>query len=227
MYSDTIEMETTHSAKPWLDAGVAVGGEGSDAYIRYVKLDFFVGEEHPNDIIDKFEYYRNDVMIEEYDLADDITYWDNHFDYRDESSDLAFDQEYTYYVKSITYEGEEHNSLKHSVTPRRPDPIDRPEPEITDVTSDHDNEIVYLHIHDESESASMIEIYAELGDNEWIWEGEFTTGELNTDEDGNYMFPLGTEDAPTGINTLRSKAKVKIQGIYSEWSNWNVTNIIN
>lgn len=227
MYSDTIEVATAHPAKPWLDVGAAVSGEGSGAYIRYIKLDFFVGEEHPNDIIDKFEYYRNGDLIEEYDLADDITYWDNSFDYKDESSSLNFDQEYTYYVAAVTYEGDVYKSLEHSVIPHRPDPIDRPEPEITDVSSDHENEIVYVHISDESGSASMIEIYAELDDGEWIWDGEFSTSELQTDSEGSYMFPLGTEDAPTGIRTLRSKAKVKIQGQYSGWSGWNVTYIIN
>lgn len=227
MYSDTIEIATTHPARPWLDVGAATGGEGSSAYIRYIKLDFFVGEEHPNDIVDKFEYYRNGELIEEYDLADDITYWDNHFDYRDESSSLSFDQEYTYYIAAITYEGDVHKSYEHSVTPRRPDPIDRPAPEITGVSSDHDNEIVYIHIKDESESASMIEIYAELNDGEWVWDGEFTTGELETDDDGSYKYPLGTEDAPGGFSTLRSKAKVEIQGIYSDWSGWNTTTIIN
>jgi hypothetical protein len=225
MYSDTIEIATAHPAKPWLDVIAGKTGEGSAAVLDYIQLDFFVGEEDASEIVKKFEYFRNEEKIGEYSVPE-ITIG-NDFEHKDESDQLQFDQEYTYYVVAHTKDGEQVKSLEKSITPQRPDEIDRPEPEVEGVSSDHDNELVYIHVNDVSGTSSRIEFYAELNDNEWIWEGEPNTSDLKTDADGNYMIPISTEEAPNGINTLKTKARVYITGQYSGWSDWNVSTIVN
>lgn len=225
MYSDTIEISTAHPAMPWLSASVRVQGEGANAYIDYVRLNYFVGESRANDIVDKFEIYRNEVMISEYQIPSVIT--GNNFEYKDESSDLSFDQDYVYYIIAHTKTGEQFKSLDASVTPIIPDEIDRPAPQILSVYSNTETNTINIHVKDVSGTATFIDYYSEIEDDGGVyyWTGEPAISNLNTDSQGNYIITLDADDIPGGFKTIKTRARARISGNYSDWSDWNVSSV--
>ncbi len=223
-YSDTIDIETAHPAMPWVSTSARVIGEGPGADIEYVRLKFFTGEQETVDVVSKFEYFRDGEKIGEYEVPSIIN--GNDFEFKDESIDFNFEQEYVYKVVSFTHDGEQIESLEAAISVNVPDVIDRPAPSIEEITSDATEKVIYLHIKDVSESATYANIYAELGDGEWAWEGgDRALSNLDQDEDGNYMFPLSTEGAPGGFKSIKAKAKVTIQGKESDWSAWSVATV--
>lgn len=223
-YSDTVEIETAHPAMPWVSTSARIAGEGSGATIEYVKLEWFTGEPETVDVVSKFEYFRDGEKIGEYEVPS-ITNG-NDFEYKDESINFNFDQEYVYTIVSHTHEGEQLESFESAITMRVPDVIDRPAPTIANITSDASEKVIYLHINDVSENGTYCNIFAELGEGQWVWEGgDRALSNLEQDEDGNYMFPLSTEGAPGGYHSLKAKAKVTIQGQESDWSTWSVATV--
>lgn len=223
-YSDTIEIETAHPAMPWVSSVASVDGEGAAATIRYVKMEFFTGQDPTYEVVEKFEVFRDGVSIDEFEIYQGG--YGNDFEYKDESINFNFDQEYVYQIVSHCHDGEQVKSLEEAITIRVPDVIDRPAPSIANITSDVDNKVIYLHINDVSENGTYFNIYAELGEGEWAWEGgDRALSNLDQDEEGNYMFPLSTEGAPGGFHSLKAKAKVTIVAQESNWSSWSVAKV--
>jgi len=223
-YSDTIEIATAHPAMPWVSIGASVDGEGSGASIRYIKMEFFTGADPSWEVIEKFEYFRDGEKIGEYNLPQ--FGYSNSFEHKDESINFNFEQEYVYTIIAHCHSGEQLESLESAISVNVPDVIDRPAPSIEGITSDATEKVIYLHIKDESEAATYANIYAELGDGEWVWEGgDRALSNLEQDEDGNYMFPLSTEGAPGGFKSIKAKAKVTIQGKDSDWSSWSMATV--
>jgi len=223
MYSDTIEIATAHPAMPWVSARARVTGEGSEAYIEHIKLEYFIGASSAKDVVDKFEFYRNNEKIGEYQISPVTN--SNSFDYIDDDITFNFDEEYTYYIIAITTEGEQMQSLDAGVTANIPDAIDRPAPQVSGISTDQENNLIFVHVNDVSNSASYIELYADLDDGAWIWEGSAGVSELSTDENNNYKFALSTEDIPGGFKTLEYKARVTIMNKNSDWSNWGISTV--
>lgn len=219
MYSDTIEISTAHPAMPWLSTGYQTDGDGPGASVRYIRLNYFVGESKAGDLIDKFVYYRDGV---EFNVRNVSSVAGNSFEYQDESITFNFDQEYTYKVVAHTHQGETFESFESTVTPRVPDEVDRRAPEIKGLTTDFSNERMYLHVNDVSGNAQFIEFFVEIEKDNYFWEASVNVADLSQDPDGNYMIGLNLTDVPNGNKEIKAKARIEVGGTTGDWSPWSL-----
>lgn len=214
-YSDTIEVTTAPVCQPYAHAQAYVTGEGDEAVIEYIYLSWNVGSE---DDIDEYEIYRDGELI-----ATEPT--GNEQSFKDYDGSIDFNQEYTYAVVSKMSEGESLESFDCYVTPKRPDVIDRPAPEILSVSSIRETKEIDVLITDVSQSPNnLIHYKGELEDLNYSWDYQVNAGDLATDEDGNLIIGLVAEGADLPTNQtiwLKSRVRIYVEGDWSEWSDVN------
>lgn len=189
-----------------------VTGEGDEAVLEYIYLSWKVGSE---DDISSYSIYRDGELISTEPTGNDQSY-------KDYDNSLNFGQEYTYAVVANTNQGESLESYDCYVTPKRPDVIDRPAPEILSVTSNRETKEIDLLITDESQSPNnLIHYKGELEDLNYAWDYQVQVGDLATDEDGNLIVGLSAEGAELPTNQtiwLRSRVRIYVEGDWSDWS---------
>gem|GEM_PF-3245109 len=215
MKSDTITIETGLKYQPYLNSCYAqISGEANAAEIQHIFLEWTVGE---TTNVDEYEIYRNGNLI----YTETASY---ESEFRDTDS-KNFDQEYTYKVVVVKDNGERLESLESTVTPHRPDAIDRDVPEIIKVTSNSADKSIEIHLSDVSNSGlDLIGFYAELEGLNYYWESDIKVVDMGIDDEGNLILKLNAADAslPGGQTIwLKSKVRIHVDGGWSDWSTWN------
>ncbi|MBI9069149.1 MAG: hypothetical protein JEZ09_17770 [Salinivirgaceae bacterium] len=215
MVSETITVKTGLKYQPYLNSCYAqVNGEAEDAVIQHIFMKWAVGE---TDDVDKYEIYCDGNLI----YTETKSY---ETEFRDTES-KNFDQEYTYKVVVITDDGQRYESFESTVTPHRPDAVNREVPEIIKVKSNLADKTVEIYLSDVSNSGlDLIGFYAELEGLNYYWEADTRVEDMSTDEEGNLILKLNADGAtlPSGQTIwLKSKVRVHIDGGWSDWSDWN------
>jgi hypothetical protein len=215
MKSETITIETGLKYQPYLNSCYAqILGESSAAVIKHIFLEWTVGETTD---VDEYEIYRDGNLI----YTETASY---ESEFRDTDS-KNFDQEYVYKVVVVKDNGERLESLESTVTPHRPDAVNRDVPEIIKVTSNHADKSIEIHLSDVSNSGlDLIGFYAELEGLNYYWESDIKVEEMATDDEGNLILKLNAANATLSSGQtiwLKSKVRVHIDGGWSDWSSWD------
>jgi len=214
-YSDTIEITTAPVNQPFAHAMAYVTGEGDEAVLEYIIVNWKVGSE---DDINSYGIYRDGELISTEPTG-------NNQSYKDYDNSLNFGQEYTYVVVANTNSGGSIESFDCYVTPKRPDAVDRPAPEILSITSNRETKEIDVLITDESQTPNnLIHYKGELEDLNYSWDYQVNAGDLASDEDGNLIIGLSAEGADLPTNQaiwLRSRVRIYVEGDWSDWSDVN------
>ncbi len=198
---------------PNVGAYAICNGEGPSAILNAVRVQWDVPT---SEGIEEFKISKNGTFLttisSSYASAKEYSYDDE---------DVVFDQEYTYEVVAIGEDGTEYAGEACTITPTRPEPIDRPIPDVVDVTSSVNDKLVTIFFSDVAQSDNdLYEIEARFSDyTDWI-SHDARASDFATDADGNKTFDIDYSQVTfsTGGAWFDVRVRLYTQGGWSEWS---------
>lgn len=194
-----------------LTAYQSVVGDGDDAVLNGVQLVWTVPTAEE---IDEFEVYRDGALLTTENASSFIE------EYRFLDENVVFNATYTYQIVTIDNDGNTYESEISTVTPEKPEEVERTAPEFVDFEVDFDNKVIRVIITDVSKTDNnLIEYRFDLGNTGYYWEGDVKVGDLGKDDDGNLILSLNTEGTPqsSGFTDLVSKVRIYVDGGWSDW----------
>ncbi|MBI9035434.1 MAG: hypothetical protein JEZ03_13285 [Bacteroidales bacterium] len=188
-------------------------GEGPSAILNYVRVQWNVPT---SEGIKEFKISKNGAL-----LTTVASSFASVKEYSYDDENVAFGIEYTYEVVAIGEDDVEYRGDAATITPIRPEPIDRPVPEVVDVTTTINEKKVMVFFTDVAQSDyDLYEIEARFTDyTEWI-NHEGRADEFATDADGNKKFSIDYSQVnfSTGGAWFDVRVRLHTQGGWSDWS---------
>jgi len=210
--SEPVEVTTAEASLNPVVSAVAIStGEGSSAVLEYVRVDWRV---EVIDGVKEFQILRDGQKIKTVQAGSDK-------DYSEKDYNVRYDTEYTYSVTAIGDDDTEYVGTEEKITPTRPEAVDRPAPEVVNVSSSRADKTIKVVFTDVSNSSSdKYEIIGEVEGISDVETWEVRHSDLGTDTNGNKTF--GINCSQLNINTggtiwFNVKIRIYTKDGWSEW----------